>query len=160
MYISCPSSLPQPTQSVEVSRIPVFVSEIGEILQVLRQQLTFNEVYSSCFPNGGIWKGEKEDKGKGGEKGGRVVVEVEAESPLVIYVCLMSEKIAGLSLSVSIWFALGGRMEVRIRGGDGPGEGALPLGVGRVEEILNDTKSVPILVHNLLNAATPREKIK
>ena len=146
----------------QVSKIPVFISEIGDILQILRQQLTFNEVYSSCFPEQG-WGG-KGEKGREGEGGGKVVVEVEAECPGVIYICLMSEKIRGLSLSISIYFSLGGRMEVRMGGGgrggggekgkEGEEEEGLPLGVGRVEEILNKTKSVPILVHNLLKAVS------
>ena len=129
--------------------------QVHEIRKLLRQQLIFKDLYSSCFPTQpSTSEGEGNNSSSSPSSSSTirpsVVLDITAKCPEMIHVTTLHKAIVGLSLSIRIHCLLDGNIDVQM---ECASQASPPCSSEYIIEILQQTRSIPLAMHNLLRKA-------
>ncbi|PRP82968.1 peroxisome proliferator-activated receptor binding protein [Planoprotostelium fungivorum] len=145
-YVFCGSSVN--TSTIRINRIPFHsIHQVLPILQILRQQLMFSELFSSCFEEEG-----REEPTQAMDQGSnwrqqKQMIEISTESPGTISATLLHPKTLSL-ICLSVHILPGGLIQIRLLGLT---EEVAMQWASELSALLAGCRSIPHVVNQLMS---------
>lgn len=159
-------------QTMCISKIPLFdaVLQVPQIIQILRQQLMFNELLTSCFT-----KPKAADTAALEAMGAscytievqslamnKLVLHTHVQLQLISIEISMNELTSTAEVSVQMSANLLQRIATQMSGGSSIAQSSQEQVIGQINmastKVLNQYKSVPVLVHFVCNELFPSQQ--